>query len=81
MNSKIERLLEESKEEYTYETWGKNFEPITVKKMIVNQEKFAELIIEECIEVINDNVEVALSATGNVVFEDELLKTHFGIKE
>jgi tRNA A22 N-methylase len=41
---------------------------------------FAELIVKECIEVINDNVEVALSATGNVVFEDELLKKHFGIE-
>ena len=44
-------------------------------------EEFAELIIKECIEVINDNVEVALSATGNVVFEDKLLKEHFGIKD
>lgn len=43
-------------------------------------ETFAELIVKECIEVINDNVEVALSATGNVVFEDKLLKEHFGIE-
>lgn len=48
---------------------------------VLSPKKFAELVVKECIEVINDNVEVALSATGNVVFEDELLKNHFGIKD
>ena len=43
-------------------------------------EKFAELIIRECINVVYDNVEVALDANGKVVVPDQLLKDHFGIE-
>jgi hypothetical protein len=43
-------------------------------------QKYTELLIKECVNVIYDNVEVALDATGNVVFEHELLKKHFGIE-
>jgi hypothetical protein len=71
MNERIKQLIKES---------GFSDDFIDDYELGYAQQKFAELIIKECIEVINDNVEVALSATGNVVYEDELLKKHFGVK-
>jgi hypothetical protein len=78
MNEKIERIADEadlyadnylsSRGEY-HPDWH-----------TVRDRKFAELIVKDCIKVVYDNVEVALDATGNVVFEDELLKKHFGVE-
>ena len=71
MNERIKQLIKEA---------GFSDDFIDDCELGYTQQKFAELIIKECIGVINYNVEVALDATGNVVFEDELLKKHFGIE-
>jgi hypothetical protein len=75
MNGRIKQLAKES----NLMEFIDGLQPIIYAHDIKRVEKFAELIVKECIKVINDNVEVALDATGNVVFEDELLKEHFGV--
>lgn len=44
-------------------------------------EKFAQLIINECCNILTDHVEVALDASGGVVYPEGLIKNHFGIAE
>ena len=71
MNQRIKELATEAGLQ-PYEDCGPGY--------VYKMEKFAELIVKDCIKVVYDNVEVALDATGNVVFEDELLKKHFGVE-
>lgn len=44
-------------------------------------EEFAELIVRECCEVLREEVEVALSAVGDVAYPERLIRKHFGVKE
>ena len=44
-------------------------------------EKFVELIIQECCEVLREEVEVALSAVGDVAYPERLIRKHFGVEE
>jgi hypothetical protein len=48
---------------------------------IFNKEKFAELIVRECCEILRENVEVALNASGSPVYPEGLIKEHFGVEE
>lgn len=45
----------------------------------LNPEKFAELIVRECCDILTDNVEVALNASGSPVYPEGLIKEHFGV--
>ena len=45
------------------------------------QKKFAELIIRECCDILTDNVEVALNASGSPVYPEGLIREHFGVEE
>ena len=44
-------------------------------------ERFAELIVRECCEVLRQEVEVALSADGDPVDPEGLVRKHFGVSE
>lgn len=44
-------------------------------------EKFAELIVRECCDVLTENVEVALDASGSPVYPEGLIYEHFGVEE
>ena len=70
MNEKIKRLVSQIKTD----TSGKWVS-------IDNMEQFAESIVQECCQVLLEEVEVALSASGDVVWPEGLIKEHFGIKE
>jgi hypothetical protein len=41
------------------------------------QQRFAELIVDQCCDLLRDRVEVALDASGNVVDPEELIRQHF----
>ena len=43
--------------------------------------KFAELIVRECCDILTDNVEVALNASGSPVYPEGLIREHFGVEE
>ena len=44
-------------------------------------EKFAELIVRECCDILAENVEVALDASGSPVYPEGLIYEHFGVEE
>jgi hypothetical protein len=51
------------------------------RKDIVYRDKFNELIVKECCEVLRMEVEVALSADGTPVYPEGLIRKHFGVEE
>ena len=44
-------------------------------------EKFAELIVRECCDILAENVEVALDASGSPVYPEGLIYEHFEVEE
>lgn len=75
MNEKIKQLAEQAgfaKEFAISGLWLSDDEEL---------ERFAELIIRECCEVLREEVEVALSAVGDVAYPERLIRKHFGVKE
>ena len=81
MNEKIKELAEQSYEAATITT----IDPFTQEvvtdyidgtKLIFNKEKFAELIVRECVAVAYEHNN---SGEGGVVAEQ--IKQHFGVEE
>ena len=64
MNERIKELAEQA------ETWNADGD-----KCEVDLEKFAELIVRECANVVNDNYSHGSSVVYKILFE------HFGVKE
>ena len=48
---------------------------------VAYDKKFAELIVRECCDILTDNVEVALNASGSPVYPEGLIREHFGVEE
>ena len=71
MNKRIEELIEQATESTGFLTAGDSVKPLPVREF--NKEKFAELIIDECANWINENV--------GMIDEDARadLYKHFGI--
>ena len=44
-------------------------------------QKFAELIVLQCADILIKEVEVALDASGNPVSPEDFIKEHFGVEE
>ena len=67
MNERIQELIKQATE-YDYTTWDSyNQKELVYYKF--NQEKFAELIVRECIEI---------SQVGSIT--EEKIKEHFGVE-
>lgn len=43
------------------------------------QQRFGEMVVQQCCKILTDNVEVALDASGNIVYPEELILKHFGL--
>ena len=67
MNERIKELAEQCREEYPDTEW-----PDAVRYRF-NEEKFAELIVKECIAVHEDDYGVDIIG--------DVLKKHFGVEE
>ena len=72
MNKRIKELWNQSQTRQEVETFS---EGVFHTRVTDNYEKFAELIVQECAKIVNDN-DFAGSTMGN-----RLLFEHFGIKE
>ncbi len=68
MNQKIKELIEQAKFREEYYPGGSTVEYRTY----INQEKFAELIIQECLHV--------MGKYNSVVYAGDGIKEHFGIE-
>ena len=75
MNERIKELTKQAAKELA--DAGHNTD--TALKMF--PEKFAELIVRECCDILTDNVEVALNASGSPVYPEGLIREHFGVEE
>ena len=45
------------------------------------QQRFGEMVVQQCCKILTDNVAVALDAKGNVVHPQALILKHFGIEQ
>jgi hypothetical protein len=72
MNERIKELSERAtiKTSYQYHTWGDRI--ATKTKEVFDREKFAELIVQECAELVDGRT---FLYAGNTIRE------HFGIEE
>ena len=79
MNERIRELIEQATV-LDYSTWDSHNQK-TKDHYKFDKEKFAELLIRECCEVLREEVEVALSAVGSPVYPEGLIYEHFGVEE
>ena len=82
MNQRISELVQEAidyaDKAYTY-TPEEGFNIQEWDK--IRLEKFAELIVRECCDILAENVEIALNASGSPVYPEGLIYEHFGVEE
>jgi len=56
-------------------------EPFTAEEFYNFTKKFAELIIQECIDELDGKIYNAIDHEGDETWPDLILKEHFGIEE
>ena len=82
MNERIRELIKQATE-YDYTTWDSyNQKELVYYKF--NQEKFAELIVRECIQVVDDMADPEEDSDRYVWAlhnASEKIKQHFGVRE
>lgn len=85
MNERIKQLIEESSVDHPYLDWYPDGGYETKIKTDVDQEKFAELIIKECLRISTDveneakeNKEYKAASSATLI--RLLIKDYFGIK-
>ena len=69
MNERIKELLEQAGVKY-----------VTMPKDTV-YEKFAELIVRECISALEEKIHRSIDHEGDEIWADLILKEHFGVEE
>jgi hypothetical protein len=45
------------------------------------QQRFGEMVVQQCCKILTDNVEVASDASGNPVYPEALFRKHFGLSD
>jgi hypothetical protein len=76
MNERIRELIEQATESTGFLTAGDSVKPLPVREF--NKEKFAELIVRECIEQI-EVFNVRMDARPRHIVE--AIKSHFGVEQ
>ena len=80
MNERIKELVVQAGgvRNYGYERG----EPIDrVAFSVDNLEKFAELIVRECISTLEEKIHRSIDNEGDEIWADLILKEHFGVEE
>ena len=82
MNERIKQLAEQAEETYTWKEFGPDgYSHITKTKQNVNLEKFAELIVQECVDIISPYT-VRMSRPGEEYLHPiQEIRKHFGVEE
>lgn len=70
MNTRIKELAEQAGLEY-------NFDPM----LWLKNEKFAQLIVMECISTLEEKIYRSIDHEGDETWIDLILKEHFGVEE
>jgi hypothetical protein len=68
MNERIKELMKQSMVEHQFD-------------MRFSPEKFAELIVRECISALDEKIYRSIDGDGDEIWVDLILKEHFGVEE
>ena len=74
MNERIQKLIEQAGFENGHQDRSGN----SVSQEL---EKFAELIVAECISKLDEEIYRAIDGDGEEIWADLILKEHFGVEE
>jgi hypothetical protein len=75
MNERIQKLIKQA----SYNIVETNGWPIVSNEF--NKEKFAELIVRECISALDEKIYRSIDGDGDEIWADLILKEHFGVEE
>ena len=75
MNERIKALLEQAQQYAEYTT------PQGLEWLPAFKEKFAELIVKECISTLEEKIYRSIDNEGDEIWADLILKEHFGVEE
>ncbi len=78
MNERIDCLFNEIVNLRLKEAQGTHLVPSTID---MYKRRLVAIVVEECCEVLRQEVEVALSADGDPVDPEGLVRKHFGVEE
>ena len=53
----------------------------TTEQRLYEVEKFAELIVRECISALEEKIHRSIDHEGDEIWADLILKEHFGVEE
>ena len=77
MNERIKELYNQSLIRETVKDSDGN-PMLSIKQ---NPEKFAELIVRECISTLEEKIHRSIDHEGDEIWADLILKEHFGVEE
>ena len=69
MNKRIRQLAEQATSYNNSDGW------------LFDKEKFAELIVAECISKLEEKIHRSIDNEGDEIWADLILKEHFGVEE
>ena len=75
MNERIQKLIEQA----TSTQGPTPYNPLTFE--VFDKEKFAELIVRECISALEEKIHRSIDHEGDEIWADLILKEHFGVEE
>jgi len=79
MNEKIKQIAEQAGLRFTQRMSNPMVSIVDGKE--TDLEKFAELIVKECISVLEEQIYQSMDEEGDEIWADVILKEHFGVKE
>jgi hypothetical protein len=80
MNERIKALAEQARK-YADENRPGSFVKYDPEWFVLYNEKFAELIVAECISTLEEKIYRSIDGDGDEVWSDIILKEHFGVEE
>ena len=77
MNERIQKLMGKTLDSEFSHTW----DTMTYEGLLQFSEKFAELIVQECISTLEEKIYRSIDHEGDEIWIDLILKEHFGVEE
>ena len=77
MNERIQKLMGKTLDSEFSHTW----DTMTYEGLLQFSEKFAELIVRECISTLEEKIHRSIDNEGDEIWADLILKEHFGVEE
>jgi hypothetical protein len=79
MNERIRELAVQARQEFLKLPTGYTPEQVGMYPQLM--EKFAELIVKECISALDEKIYRSIDGDGDEIWADLILKEHFGVEE